>query len=413
MPDVYIPDWIKAADPAAQWARGYPQGLQVAELQNRAEEGARRAQQVAMELELQRERMRIAGDEAQQRTELEEKYLTQRAKVAADKASAIMEYQQAIQDGMDPIKAILKYGPAMGQSGAEAAAIRTQYQAEALKQKQDHYGDVMQLKQDMQQRLFDQQVKLKEMGLDARAGSQGDRLTPEDREQIRSDRRIIIDFEKEWGGMMGQKMKAADPKGYAEALRQVQDAASDILEYRPTDPIARRFAGEPASGAGSAGGATISWVRDASGKLVPAGGQTRTDIQPGSPSLAPTIPRMTPPVPAPNPTGIPFGGQLSIPKPTVPSQEWPQEEIPSDAPSPPTSTPKVPGGLKSGIGSLLQNPVGKAVADALEGFAGMQDLGNISATDYTGMVKSLRKTFEDAVKPSVTTEEDLDQLTDE
>jgi hypothetical protein len=159
MPSPYIPSWIQPADPAAAWARGSQFGLQMSEqklraqqmaqqMQARQEEGQRQAQQFAMEQELARERMRVQSQEARQRAELEEKYFSQAAKLAADKAAAVLEYQQAIEGGMDPTKAILKYGPGMGQATAEAAALRSQSAAEALRQREEHQAELLKVRRE-------------------------------------------------------------------------------------------------------------------------------------------------------------------------------------------------------------------------------------------------------------------------
>jgi len=204
----YIPSWIQPADPAAMWARGTQLGLQQSELklrqqqmaqqqQMRQEEGQRQAQQFEMEQALAKERMRVQTQEAQQRAELEEKYFSQAAKLAADKAAAILEYQQDIAAGMDPTKAILKHGPAMGaQAAAESAALRSQYQVEALKQREDNQAQMLKVRQEMQDKMLAQQRELAQSKEEAAA--------------LRQDKALEARAEADAGKVSGRERLAYD-----------------------------------------------------------------------------------------------------------------------------------------------------------------------------------------------------------
>ena len=107
----YIPNWIQPADPAAQWAKGFPMGTQVGEFQQqqqlREEEAARQAQQFAQEQEMAKAKMAAMTQEQQQKQQLEEKYFTMASKSAADKASAMLSYQQDIAGGTDSTQAAM------------------------------------------------------------------------------------------------------------------------------------------------------------------------------------------------------------------------------------------------------------------------------------------------------------------
>lgn len=105
-----IPSWIKAADPASFMAEGYRIGDN--ERAQASEEAARGAASAR------------ADEELQQR----QKALEQEATAAAQKYQAQQGYQQAVAQGMDPIQAILKFGPAMGAASSVAPAARAQQQ---------------------------------------------------------------------------------------------------------------------------------------------------------------------------------------------------------------------------------------------------------------------------------------------
>src|SRR5580704_1366255 len=102
--------WLKAADPAQYMSEGYRIGD--SERAQAAEEAARGA----------------SGARADEELQLRQKQLEQEATQAAQKYQAQQGYQQAIATGMDPIQAILKFGPAMGAAGTVAPAARVQQQ---------------------------------------------------------------------------------------------------------------------------------------------------------------------------------------------------------------------------------------------------------------------------------------------
>lgn len=100
-----IPSWIRAAEPAQYEAEGLRIG---------AEESAQRDTSARADAELA----------------LRQQQLEQQATAAAQKFQAQQGYQQFLAQGGDPIHAILKFGPAMGQGTDVAAAIRAQQMAQ-------------------------------------------------------------------------------------------------------------------------------------------------------------------------------------------------------------------------------------------------------------------------------------------
>lgn len=141
-----IPPWLRPADAVGPYVQGLHLGAQLTQERQRlaaqASEAATRAalqqQQIEQESMLAQQRMEVARAQQQQEIGLKQQELAQRQQTiqmateqAARKFAAMQAYQQEIaQPGADPLKAILKYGPAMGQQGsAEAAAIRAQQMA--------------------------------------------------------------------------------------------------------------------------------------------------------------------------------------------------------------------------------------------------------------------------------------------
>lgn len=106
-----IPSWIKAARPAEFEAEGLRIGdseaAQGAEQQARAE----------------------AGQRAQQELAIRQRQLEAEATRASQKYQAQQQYSQFVSSGGDPLQAILKFGPLMGQSTDVAAAVRAQPKA--------------------------------------------------------------------------------------------------------------------------------------------------------------------------------------------------------------------------------------------------------------------------------------------
>lgn len=134
-----IPPWLIPADPAGFAARGMALGLQAsgqrAENAYRAAALQERSQAAAADLAAQEQarafeqqfRMQQAARAEQQNAQ--EMALAQQqhqlaAQAAGKKFEAMQNYENAVKGGMDPNSAILLYGPAMGQSTAEAAVIR-------------------------------------------------------------------------------------------------------------------------------------------------------------------------------------------------------------------------------------------------------------------------------------------------
>lgn len=67
-----------------------------------------------------------AGERAQQELLLRQQQLEAQATQAAQKYAAQRQYQEAVAAGADPVQAILKFGPAMGQGANMGAAIHAQ-----------------------------------------------------------------------------------------------------------------------------------------------------------------------------------------------------------------------------------------------------------------------------------------------
>jgi hypothetical protein len=114
-----MPPWLIPASPADYAARGLGIGANIASA--RAAQAFRAAEQ---EREAQREAVRQA--EWQQEMALAQEERKEKAQAAAERLSAMRSYQLALSSGMDPLAAMLQYGPAMGQQGSpEAAALRS------------------------------------------------------------------------------------------------------------------------------------------------------------------------------------------------------------------------------------------------------------------------------------------------
>lgn len=141
-----IAPWLHPQDTVGPYVQGLHLGAQLQQerqrLSQQAAEAAVRAQmqQEQMERESMIEQQRIEVSKAQQQQEvaLKQQELAQHQQTiqmateqAARKFQAMQAYQAEIaQPGADPLKAILKYGPAMGQqASAEAAAIRASQMA--------------------------------------------------------------------------------------------------------------------------------------------------------------------------------------------------------------------------------------------------------------------------------------------
>jgi hypothetical protein len=137
-----VPDWLKPANPAEYKARGMGIGLEAA---------AQRAAQQFREAQLAREDQRMQVEQAQhaaefglkqQQAQMEQQQAQQAAQAAAAKMAAMQGYQDAVTGGMDPMKALIQFGPPAGMPGApEAAAIQAQMTRPAPTwQKQDIGG---------------------------------------------------------------------------------------------------------------------------------------------------------------------------------------------------------------------------------------------------------------------------------
>lgn len=141
-----IAPWLHPQDTVGPYVQGLHLGAQLqqerARLSQQANEAAVRAQlqqqQIEQESMQAQQRLEIQRAQQQQEVALKQQELAQNqqkiqmaTEQAARKYAALQAYQQEIaQPGADPLKAILKYGPAMGQQASpEAAAIRAQQMA--------------------------------------------------------------------------------------------------------------------------------------------------------------------------------------------------------------------------------------------------------------------------------------------
>ena len=137
-----IAPWLHPQDTVAPYVQGLHLGAQLQQerqrLSQQANEASVRAQLQQQQLEQEsmqaQQRLEVQKAQHQQELALKQQELAQHQQTiqmateqAAKKYAAMQAYQQEVASGGDPLKAILKYGPAMGQqSSAEAAAMRTQ-----------------------------------------------------------------------------------------------------------------------------------------------------------------------------------------------------------------------------------------------------------------------------------------------
>lgn len=118
-----LPTWLKPADEASY----YGEGLRIGDSQ--AEQ--RSSQQLAQQRLASEQAERQQADQRDQQSLLMRQHqLEQQATVAAQKYQAQQAYSQFIASGGDPIQGILKFGPALGASGAVSGAARVQHQNE-------------------------------------------------------------------------------------------------------------------------------------------------------------------------------------------------------------------------------------------------------------------------------------------
>lgn len=112
-----LPPWLTPSDPAPAAARGFQLGLHAG-----AQQASQRFQQMQMARMEQQDAMQQARWDAE---------MGIKAAEMARKHQAQMSYRQAIEGGMDPLDAMIRFGPEMGQqASAEAAAIRAMYAKE-------------------------------------------------------------------------------------------------------------------------------------------------------------------------------------------------------------------------------------------------------------------------------------------
>ena len=140
-----IAPWLHPQDTVGPYVQGLHLGAQ---LQQERQRLAQQANEAAVRTQLQQQQLEQETMQAQQRLEVQKAQHQQEAALkqqelaqhqqqiqmateqAARKYQAMQAYQQEVASGGDPLKAILKYGPAMGQQGSpEAAAIRAQQMA--------------------------------------------------------------------------------------------------------------------------------------------------------------------------------------------------------------------------------------------------------------------------------------------
>lgn len=112
-----VPSWITAANPA-QYAA---EGIRIGDEEQQAQASSARANQ---ELQMQQQQMQSSGARADQELQLRQKALEQSATQAAQKYQAQQAYSDFLAQGGDPIQAILKFGPAMGDMSGVSAGVR-------------------------------------------------------------------------------------------------------------------------------------------------------------------------------------------------------------------------------------------------------------------------------------------------
>lgn len=143
-----IPPWLKPADPAGAYAKGFGLGNQAGHVQAQiAMERARlnqeatqqalaitlKQQQVEHENMVEQQKLEVAKAYHQQQTELQAQALQQKERVLQDKIKeeaarqlAITQFRQAVASGEDPTNAMLKYGAGIPSlSGPTSTALRT------------------------------------------------------------------------------------------------------------------------------------------------------------------------------------------------------------------------------------------------------------------------------------------------
>lgn len=116
----FIPPWIQPADETAAAAQGFQIGARIGSQQ--AQQQLEAAKQEFYQQQAIKEQQLAAQREARAQAEF-----GLQAAESARKLDAQLKYQEAIRNNMDPLKALLEFGPGMtGQASAEAAAIRSQ-----------------------------------------------------------------------------------------------------------------------------------------------------------------------------------------------------------------------------------------------------------------------------------------------
>jgi len=169
-----IPPWLIPADPAQWTARGTEIGAQLA-----AQRAAQAYQQRQQALEAQR--LAIGQQEAQQRLALDQADQQMRAQAASAKFAGMQGYTEAVRSGQDPIRAMLEWGPQMGQQASpEAAALRSMMMQKQLADRDAQAEQNRQLRQTLAtmaeagkgertQETLESQEKRAQQAIDARA----------------------------------------------------------------------------------------------------------------------------------------------------------------------------------------------------------------------------------------------------
>lgn len=141
-----IAPWLHPQDTVGPYVQGLHLGAQLQQerqrLSQQASQAAVKAQmdqeQMERETMIAQQRIEVSKAQQQQEVALKQQELAQHqqtiqlaTEAAARKFQAMQSYQQELaQPGADPLKLIMKYGPAMGQQGSpEAAAIRASQMA--------------------------------------------------------------------------------------------------------------------------------------------------------------------------------------------------------------------------------------------------------------------------------------------
>jgi hypothetical protein len=254
-----IPNWIQPAETANFAAKGFGLGASAGaeeaanrfrqqQLQLQAQKAAQDQAQVQAELGLRQAAEQQKAQQFAQDQALQQQHEDMLSRAAAQKSAAIMSYQNDIAAGVDPNEAILKHGPAMGASTAEAAVIRANQAGETARLKAATMPKDIQPKPYVDPETGVHFVYNPATGSPTRSELPRvplEAMTASDRESLSSDRKLINAFSKATSDVDAKLYLKQNPEAIQEAL----DAADGILELKPKDPqalaIKRRYSKAP------------------------------------------------------------------------------------------------------------------------------------------------------------------------